>query len=66
MSVMPEIESRTYESAVLGRTGLRVGRLGLAARPGESIHQYGWHLTTLFGYMPAAGIAKTEIEPRTK
>jgi len=34
MSVMPEIESRTYESAVLGRTGLRVGRLGLAASYG--------------------------------
>jgi 2-methylcitrate dehydratase PrpD len=32
-------------------------RLGLATRPGESIHQYGWHLTTLFGYMTAAGIA---------
>jgi 2-methylcitrate dehydratase PrpD len=32
-------------------------RLGLATRPGESIHQYGWHLTTLFGYMTAAGVA---------
>jgi 2-methylcitrate dehydratase PrpD len=32
-------------------------RLGLATRPGESIHQYGWHLTTLFGYMTAAGLA---------
>jgi 2-methylcitrate dehydratase PrpD len=32
-------------------------RLGLATRPGESIHQYGWHLTTLFGYMMAAGVA---------
>jgi len=26
---MPDIESRTYETAVLGRTGLRVGRLGV-------------------------------------
>ena len=32
-------------------------RLGLATRPGESIHQYGWHLTTLFGYMTAGGVA---------
>ena len=32
-------------------------RLGLATRPGESIHQYGWHLTTLFGYMTAAAVA---------
>jgi 2-methylcitrate dehydratase PrpD len=31
-------------------------RLGLATRPGESIHQYGWHLTTLFGHMTAAGV----------
>ncbi|MCE5253962.1 MAG: MmgE/PrpD family protein, partial [Actinomycetia bacterium] len=32
-------------------------RLGLATRPGENIHQYGWHLTTLFGYMTAAAVA---------
>jgi 2-methylcitrate dehydratase PrpD len=32
-------------------------RLGLAARPGENIHQYGWHLTTLFGYMTAGAVA---------
>ena len=31
--------------------------LGLATRPGESIHQYGWHLTTLYGYMTAAFVA---------
>lgn len=32
-------------------------RLGLAARPGENIHQYGWHLTTLFGYLTAGAVA---------
>ncbi len=32
-------------------------RLGLATRPGENIHQYGWHLTTLFGYMTAGAVA---------
>jgi 2-methylcitrate dehydratase PrpD len=32
-------------------------RLGLATRPGENIHQYGWHLTTLYGYMTAAAVA---------
>lgn len=32
-------------------------RCGLATRPGESIHPYGWHLTTLYGYMTAAGVA---------
>ena len=54
-----------YVGGVSGRefiTAIAVGtdficRLGLATRPGESIHQYGWHLTTLFGYMTAAGIA---------
>jgi 2-methylcitrate dehydratase PrpD len=54
-----------YVGGVSGKeflTAVAVGtdficRLGLATRPGESIHQYGWHLTTLFGYMTAAGIA---------
>ena len=34
MALMPENELRTYESTVLGRTGLRVGRLGVAASYG--------------------------------
>ena len=54
-----------YVGGVSGRefiTAVAVGtdficRLGLATRPGESIHQYGWHLTTLFGYMTAAAVA---------
>ncbi|NLO28449.1 MAG: MmgE/PrpD family protein [Actinobacteria bacterium] len=32
-------------------------RLGLATRPGENIHAFGWHLTTLYGYMTAAAVA---------
>lgn len=32
-------------------------RLGLATRPGENVHQFGWHLTSLFGYMTAAAVA---------
>jgi len=32
-------------------------RCGLATRPGESVHPYGWHLTTLYGYMTAAAVA---------
>jgi 2-methylcitrate dehydratase PrpD len=32
-------------------------RCGLATRPGESVHPYGWHLTTLYGYMTAAFVA---------
>ncbi|MDA8235056.1 MAG: MmgE/PrpD family protein [Clostridia bacterium] len=32
-------------------------RLGLATRPGQSIHQFGWHLTSLYGYMTAAAVA---------
>jgi aryl-alcohol dehydrogenase-like predicted oxidoreductase len=34
MALMPENEPRSYESAVLGRTGLRVGRLGVASSYG--------------------------------
>jgi 2-methylcitrate dehydratase PrpD len=32
-------------------------RCGLATRPGESIHGYGWHLTSLYGAMTAAFVA---------
>jgi 2-methylcitrate dehydratase PrpD len=32
-------------------------RLGLATRPGENLHAFGWHLTTLYGYMTAAAVA---------
>ncbi|MDH7574088.1 MAG: MmgE/PrpD family protein, partial [Clostridia bacterium] len=32
-------------------------RLGLATRPGENIHQFGWHLTSIYGYMTAAAVA---------
>ncbi len=32
-------------------------RLGLATRPGQNIHVFGWHLTSLYGYMTAAAVA---------
>lgn len=32
-------------------------RLGLATRPGQNIHAFGWHLTTLYGYITAAAVA---------
>ncbi len=54
-----------YVGGVSGRefiTSVALGtdficRLGLATRPGENIHAYGWHLTTLYGYMTAAAVA---------
>ncbi|MCR4419114.1 MAG: MmgE/PrpD family protein [Clostridia bacterium] len=32
-------------------------RLGLATRPGQNVHQFGWHLTSIYGYMTAAAVA---------
>ena len=32
-------------------------RLGLATRPGQNVHAFGWHLTTLYGFMTAAAVA---------
>lgn len=32
-------------------------RLGLATRPGENIHKYGWHLTSIYGFLAAAAVA---------
>lgn len=37
--------------------GDMICRMGLATRPGDNIHAYGWHLTTLNGYMTAAAVA---------
>jgi 2-methylcitrate dehydratase PrpD len=34
-----------------------VARLALASRPGKSLITFGWHPTTLYGYMGAAAIA---------
>jgi 2-methylcitrate dehydratase PrpD len=50
------VSGREFIAAIAVGTDF-ICRLGLATRPGESIHQYGWHLTTLFGYMTTAGIA---------
>ena len=37
--------------------GDMISRMGLATRPGENIHAYGWHFTTLNGYMTSAAVA---------
>ncbi|SHI12632.1 2-methylcitrate dehydratase PrpD [Sporobacter termitidis DSM 10068] len=37
--------------------GDMISRMGLATRPGDDIHQYGWHFTTLNGFMTAAAVA---------
>ncbi len=37
--------------------GDMISRMGLATRPGDNIHKYGWHLTTLNGYMTSAAVA---------
>jgi 2-methylcitrate dehydratase PrpD len=65
ISIPTALAMSEYVGGVTGRefiTCVALGadficRLGLAARPGENIHQYGWHLTTLFGYMTAAAVA---------
>jgi 2-methylcitrate dehydratase PrpD len=37
--------------------GDMISRLGLATRPGKSIHPFGWHFTTLNGFMVSAAVA---------
>ena len=37
--------------------GDMISRMGLATHPGKDIHQFGWHFTTLNGYMTAAAVA---------
>jgi 2-methylcitrate dehydratase PrpD len=37
--------------------GDMISRLGLATRPGQNIHQFGWHFTTLNGFMVSAALA---------
>lgn len=37
--------------------GDMISRMGLATRPGDDIHQYGWHFTTLNGFMTSAAVA---------
>ena len=34
-------------------------RMGLATHPGKDIHQFGWHFTTVNGYMTAAAVASS-------
>lgn len=42
--------------------GDMISRMGLATRPGDDIHQYGWHFTTLNGFMTAAAVASRVLE----
>jgi len=37
--------------------GDMICRMGLATHPGEDIHQFGWHFTTLNGFMTSAAVA---------
>jgi 2-methylcitrate dehydratase PrpD len=37
--------------------GDMINRMGLATRPGDNVHKYGWHLTTLNGSMTSAAVA---------
>lgn len=42
---------------VISVGGDMISRMGLATRPGENIHAYGWHFTTLNGFMTSAAVA---------
>ena len=42
---------------VVSTGGDMICRMGLATRPGDNIHAYGWHFTTLNGYMTSAAVA---------
>ncbi len=43
---------------VIAVGGDMISRMGLATRPGEEdVHQYGWHFTTLNGFMVSAAVA---------
>lgn len=37
--------------------GDMISRMGLATRPGQNIHKFGWHFTTLNGFMVSAAVA---------
>lgn len=50
------ISGKDFITAVVLGTDF-ICRLGLATRPGESIIPYGWHQTSLYGYVTAAAIA---------
>ena len=39
--------------------GDMICRMGLATHPGKDIHQFGWHFTTVNGYMTAAAVASS-------
>jgi len=37
--------------------GDMICRMGLATRPGDDVHQYGWHFSTLNGFMTSAAVS---------
>ena len=41
--------------------GDMICRMGLATHPGKDIHQFGWHFTTVNGYMTAAAVASSVL-----
>ncbi len=43
--------------AAVALGGDMISRLGLATRPGENIHKFGWHFTTLNGFVTSAAVA---------
>jgi len=50
------VDGKEFITAVALGTDF-ICRLGLATRPGESIIPYGWHQTSLYGYITSAAIA---------
>ena len=54
-----------YAGGLTGKEFLRliavggdmICRMGLATRPGDDIHQYGWHFTSINGFMTSAAVA---------
>ena len=42
--------------------GDMISRMGLATRPGDDIHQYGWHFTSINGFMVSAAVAAKVME----
>lgn len=55
------LSGREFITAVALGTDF-ICRLGLATRPGQNVHAFGWHLTSLYGYMTSAAVAARLLE----
>lgn len=55
------VTGREFITAVALGTDF-ICRLGLATRPGQNVHAFGWHLTSLYGYMTSAAVAARILE----